>query len=83
MDTDRQKESRVTYGPPDVIVRGVLHGHVTHLLQLLAGAAAGEERQVVAPDLRVVPVILQGPRQGVQRRIQTFSCRATKQSMIK
>lgn len=72
LETDTDAGRRDTYGPPDVVAGGVLHGHLAHLLHLLAGAAPREQRQVVAPHLRVVTVVLQRARQRVQRCVQTL-----------
>lgn len=52
----------LSYIPPDSVVGGVLHSHLAHLLHLLLAASPGEQRQVVAPNLRVVAIGLQSPR---------------------
>lgn len=56
----------------------MLHGHLTHLPHFLLAASPGEQRQVVAPHLRVVAVTLQSSRQRVQSRFQTLRRRPTK-----
>lgn len=58
------------------MVGGVVHGHLAHVLHLRPAAAAGEQGQVVAPDLGVVLVVLQGAGQRVERPLQAQLCTA-------
>lgn len=55
----------------------MLHGHLTHLLNLLSAATPREQRQIVTPHLSVLAVVLQRTGQRVQRRVQTLCHRAS------